>query len=73
MSSFHRTVKISTLGLIVSLCIAGCGAEVAGTAATAAKLEAESAVRAKEQNEQLQQELDAALKAREAAISAAER
>ena len=73
MLSFHRTFNNLALGLIASLCLAGCGAEVAGAAATAATLEAESAVRAKAQREQLQQELDAAVKAREAAISAAER
>lgn len=73
MPSLHSNFNILALGLFVSMCLAGCGAEVAGAAATAAKLEAESAVRAKAQSEQLQQELDAALKAREAAISAAER
>lgn len=73
MSSLHRTVNIFALGLIVSLCFSGCGAEVAGTAATAAKLEAESAVRAKEQSERIQLELEAAVKAREAAAAAAER
>jgi hypothetical protein len=73
MLSFHRTFNNLAFGLIASLCFAGCGAEVAGAAATTAKLEAESAARAKAQSEQLQRELDAALKAREAAISAAER
>lgn len=73
MLSFHRTFNNLALGLFVSVCLAGCGADVAGAAATAATLEAESAVRAKAQREQLQQELDAAVKAREAAISAAER
>lgn len=73
MLSFHRIINTLALGLFVSVCLAGCGAEVAGAAATAATLEAESAVRAKAQREQLQHELDAAVKAREAAISAAER
>ena len=73
MPSSHRTFCIPALGLFVSLCFAGCGAEVAGTAATAAKLEVESAVRANAQSEKLQQELEAAAKAREAAASAAER
>jgi len=73
MLSSHRTFSIPALGLFFSLCFAGCGAEVAGTAATAAKLEAESALRAKAQSEKLQQELEHAVKAREAAASAAER
>jgi len=73
MPSPQRAFNILASGVVVSVCLAGCGAEVAGTAATAAKLEAESALRAKAQSEKLQQELEAAVKAREAAASAAER
>ena len=72
MPSFRRVFNSLSVGLAIAVCLSGCGAEVAGTAATAAKLEAASAERAKAQAEKLQQDLEAAVNAREAAASAAE-
>lgn len=58
------------LGLCVGL--SACGPETVGAAATAAKLEAASAERAKLQADRLKQDLEAAVKVREAAAAAAE-
>jgi hypothetical protein len=51
--------------------LAGCGVEVAGTAATAGKLQAEQARQAQAQQEQIRKDLGAALQAGAAAASAA--
>lgn len=59
------------LGLCAGL--AGCGPDTVGAAATAAKLQADSAERAQAQAAQLKQELEAAVKAREASTAAADR
>jgi len=72
LPSPRRMFNSLTVGLVAAMCLAGCGAEVAGTAATAAKLEAASAEKAKAQAEKLKQELEVAGTAREEAASAAE-
>jgi hypothetical protein len=51
--------------------VAACGAEVATTAATASKLQAVQAEQAKAQEELVRKKLDEAMKAGEAAASAA--
>lgn len=58
----------------LSLCVglAGCGPDTVGVAATAAKLQADSAERAQAQAAQLKQDLEAAVKAREASTAAAD-
>ena len=57
---------------LMALCaLAGCGAEVAGAAATTAKLQAEQAEAAKAQQDQLKKNLGAVLEANAAAASAA--
>ena len=58
------------LGLCVGL--AGCGPDTVGAAATAAKLQADSAERAQAQAAKLKQDLEAAVKAREASTAAAD-
>jgi len=64
-------------GLIATLAgaclLAGCGAEVAGTAATVGKTQALQVEQAKAQQEQIKKNLGAALQAGEAAASAAAR
>ena len=57
--------------LLVSL-LSGCGAEVAGSAVTAAKLQASQAQSARAQEEQFKKQLSEALKTGEAAASAAD-
>ena len=59
---------------VFGLCmgLAGCGPETVGAAATAAKLQADSAERAKAQAAKLKQDLEAAVKAREASTAAAD-
>lgn len=57
-------------GLCVGL--AGCGPDTVGAAATAAKLQADSAERAQAQAAKLKQDLEAAVKAREASTAAAD-
>lgn len=64
-------VKIAFAATFAFGLLAGCGAEVAGTAATVGKLEAAQAQQAKAQQEQIKQNLGAALQAGEAAASAA--
>jgi hypothetical protein len=59
--------------LAVSIGLAGCGPETVGAAATAAKLQAENAERAKAQADKLKQDLESAVKVREAAAAAAEK
>lgn len=58
------------LGLCAGL--AGCGPDTVGAAATAAKLQADSAERAQAQAAKLKQDLEAAVKAREASTAAAD-
>ena len=58
------------LGLCIGL--AGCGPDTVGAAATAAKLQADSAERAQAQAAKLKQDLKAAVKAREASTAAAD-
>ena len=65
---------MSTGGLVLILvlgALAGCGAEVAGTAATSAKLRAAQVEQAKAQEAQIKKKLDEAMRATEAAASAA--
>ncbi len=64
-----RTSLLSSVLLV--LLLGGCGAEVAGSAATAAKLQASQAQSAKAIEEQVKKQLSDALKAGEAAASAA--
>jgi hypothetical protein len=65
-------VPITKILLIpVVMLIGGCGAEVAGTAATAASLQAAQAQQAKAQQEEVKKKLSEAMKATEAAASAA--
>jgi uncharacterized protein YceK len=64
-----RTLLMS-LALAASL-LAGCGVEVAGTAATTGQMQAEQARQAKAQQEQVQKNLGVALQAGAAAASAA--
>lgn len=59
------------LVLALSVALAGCGAEVAGTASTVGKLQATQAEQAKAQQEQVKKDLNAALQAGQAAASAA--
>lgn len=59
------------LGLCVGL--AGCGPDTVGAAATAAKLQADSAERSQAQAAKLKRDLEAAVKAREASTAAADR
>ncbi|MBV7436959.1 hypothetical protein [Aeromonas sp. sif2416] len=58
------------LPLIAAL-LSGCGAEVVGTAVINGKLQAEQAEQAKVQAEQLKLQLDEAMRATQAAASAA--
>lgn len=59
------------IGVAVVGLLAGCGAEVASTAATTAKLQAMQAEQAKAQAEQLKEKLDATMRRVESAASAA--
>jgi PBP1b-binding outer membrane lipoprotein LpoB len=60
--------------LVVSaLLLVGCGAEVAGTAATVGKLQATQAEQAKEQQRQIEKQLGEALRATEARASEAQK
>jgi hypothetical protein len=62
---------LSVIGLCVGL--SACGPETLGAAATAAKFQAANAERAKAQADKLKQDLEAAVKVREAAAAAAEK
>lgn len=57
--------------MLVSCLMAGCGADVAGAAATIGKLQAVQAEQAKAQQDQIKKDLSAALQAGEAATSGA--
>lgn len=59
-------IEVAVVGLL-----AGCGAEVASTAATTAKLQVMQAEQAKAQAEQLKEKLDATMRRVESAASAA--
>ena len=62
------------LWIVVSaMLLGGCGAEVAGTAATVGKLQATQAEQAKEQQRQIEKQLGEALKATEARASEAQK
>jgi len=66
--------SITTHGLTLALTLgllAGCGAEVASTAATTAKLQATQAEQAKVQEAQFRKKLGEAIQATEVAASAA--
>ena len=66
--------SITTHGLTLALALgllAGCGAEVASTAATTAKLQATQGEQAKAQEAQFKKKLGEAIQATEAAASAA--
>ncbi len=67
------TPRPVTTSLLLAGLLAGCGVEVAGTAATAGKLQAEQARQAQAQQEQIRKDLGAALQAGSAAASAAAR
>ena len=56
---------------LIVLLLAGCGPELAGTAATTGKLQAEQAQQSKAQLDQFKQQLSAAVQATDAAASAA--
>lgn len=71
LSENSMRATLLLLPLFVSL-LCGCGAEVAGSAATAAKLQASQAQAVKAQEEQFKKQLSEALKAGEAAASAAD-
>jgi len=72
MTVFDRLAPTGrfTLALTFGM-LAGCGAEVAGTAATSAKLQATQAEQAKAQEAQFKKKLNEAMQATEAAASAA--
>jgi hypothetical protein len=72
MNVLIRTMSPVRLTLVVAVgAMAGCGAEVAGTAATSAKLQATQAEQAKAQEAQFKKKLGEAMQATEAAASAA--
>lgn len=64
-------MRLPNVLLIGLFAIAGCSPEAAGTAATVGKLQASQAEAARAQQQQIQQKLGEALKAGEAAASAA--
>ncbi len=72
MNGPARVLPCTTLlvGLLVGL-LAGCGAEVATTAVTTTRLQAQQAEAAQAQAEQIAGQLDAAMRRAEAAASAA--
>ena len=70
----NRVVTPATTGLALlalAALLVGCGAEVAGTAATSAKLQATQAEQAKVQEAQFKKKLGEAMQATDAAASAA--
>jgi hypothetical protein len=72
MNVLIRRMSPFRLTLVVAVgAMAGCGAEVAGTAATSAKLQATQAEQAKAQEAQFKKKLGEAMQATEAAASAA--
>ena len=72
MNVLIRRMSPLGLGLVVAVgAVAGCGAEVPGTAATSAKLQATQAEQAKAQEAQFKKKLGEAMQATEAAASAA--
>ena len=72
MNSPKRSVLQVRLALVVVLCtLVGCGAEVASTTATSAKLQATQAEQAKAQEALFKKQLGKAMQATEAAASAA--
>ena len=66
----HARCALLALPLTAAL-LAGCGADVATTAATTAKLQAVQAEQAKAQEEQFKKQLGEAMKATDAAASRA--
>ena len=72
MTIFKRGVSTSRLVLAFAVgLLAGCGAEVASTAATSAKLQATQAEQAKAQEAQFKKKLGEVMQATETAASAA--
>ena len=72
MTNWKRDMSKNGLVMILVLGpLAGCGAEVAGTAATSAKLQATQIEQAKAQEAQFKTKLGEAMQATEAAASAA--
>ena len=63
--------SLKLMPFFAAVLLYGCGAEVAGTAATAGKLQAEQAAQAKAQAEQVKKKLGEAMQASDAAASAA--
>lgn len=59
--------------LAASMGLSACGPETVGAAATAAKLQTTQAEQAKAQADKLKQDVEAAVKVREAAAAAAEK
>ena len=68
-----RRILVSALACLPALLLAGCGAEVAGTAATTAALQAQQIKQARQQQQQFKAQFDEALKAVDASASAAGR
>ncbi len=66
-------LKHRILWLFAGMALAGCGAEVAGTAATVGTLQATQAQQAQAQKSQIEAKLGETMKAVEAAASAAGR
>ena len=64
---------IQTLTIVLSLLLAGCGAEVAGTAAVSGVTRAQEAQQAGQQLDQFQQRLDTANQVEQQQRDAAER
>jgi uncharacterized protein YceK len=60
-----------TICIVATVLLSGCGAEVAGTAATVGALQATQAQRAQAQKSQIEAKLGESLKAIDAAASAA--
>jgi hypothetical protein len=64
-------VAIARIGILIgAMVLGGCGADVAGTAATSASLQATQVQQGKEQQQQIESRLGEALKAVEASASA---
>jgi len=64
---------IQTLTIVLSLLLAGCGAEVAGTAAVSGVTRAQEAQQVRQQLDQFQQRLDTANQVEQQQRDAAER
>lgn len=70
-STLARHARRIAITLAPALTLAGCGAEVAGSAATVGALQAQQAERVRAQQKQIVNELDKTLKAAAAATASA--